>query len=82
LDKIFSFLDQRLKLNIIIYDKQIQKIIVVNIQDYKKLNGRYKRGGKNGIGSEYKLNSNIFIFEGEYISGKRNGKGKEYNYNN
>ena len=79
LDKIFSFLDQRLKLDIIIYNKQMQKIIGVNIQDYKNLSGRYKRGVKNGKGAEYILNTNNLIFEGEYKNGKRNGKGKEYN---
>ncbi len=79
LNKIFSFLDQRLKLNIIIYNKQIQNIIGVNIQDYKNLSGRHKRGGKNGNGTEYILNTNNMIFNGEYINGKRNGRGNEYN---
>ena len=78
LDKMFSFLEQRLKLNMIIYNKYLQKMIGVNIQDYKKISGRYKIGEKNGKGREYSLNTNKLIFEGEYINGKRNGKGKDY----
>ena len=35
-------------------------------------------GEKNGIEKEYKLNTNILIFEGEYKNGKRNGEGKEF----
>ena len=80
LDRIFSFLEKRQKLNIIIYNKNLQKILGVNIKDYKKISGRYKIGEKNGKGSEYTLNTNNLIFKGEYINWKRNGKGKEYNY--
>ena len=64
----------------IIYNKQLQKILGVNIEDYKKKSERYKKGGKNGKGREYSLYSDNLIFEGEYINGKRNGKGKEYNF--
>ena len=77
--KIFSFLDERRKLNIIIYSNQLQKELEVDFQAYKNMSGRYKIGGKNGEGKEYILNSDILIFEGEYKNGKRNGKGKEYN---
>ena len=70
-DMIFSFLEQRKKLNMIIYNKNLQKIVGVNIKDYKKISGRYKIGEKNGKGSEYTLNTNNLIFEGEYLNGKR-----------
>ena len=56
----------------------MQKILGINIQDYKKISGRYKIGERNGKGREYKLSTNNLIFEGEYINGKRNGIGKEY----
>ena len=46
LDMIFSFLRQKEKLNMIIYNKQLQKKFEVNIQDYKKISGRYKKGEK------------------------------------
>jgi len=76
--EVFSFLKEKNKLNIIIYNRELQKIIGVDIEDYKKIDGKNKKGIKNGKGKEYLLNTKILIFEGEYLNGKRNGKGKEY----
>ena len=45
-EKIFSFLEQRIKLDIIIYNKKLQKMLGVNIEDYKKESGKYKVGEK------------------------------------
>jgi len=81
LNEIFSFLNAKRKLNIIINNNQIKKKLRINIEDYKKISGKYKVGKRNGKVSVYILNTNILIFEGEYLNGKRNGKGKEYNYN-
>ena len=81
LKKVFSFLDEKQKLNMIIYNKQLQKKLDVDIEEYKKISGKYKVGEKNGKGKEYILNTDKLIFEGEYLNGKKNGKGKEYNYN-
>jgi len=75
--KVFSFLNEKQKLNIIIYNKQLQNIFGVNIDDYKKISGKY-RIIENGYGKEYELGTNRLIFEGEYINGKRNGIGKEF----
>ena len=80
--EVLSFLSKKQKLNVIIYNKKLQKIFGVCIEDYKKISGRYKKGERNGIGKEYDINTNKLIFEGEYINGKRNGKGKEYSYYN
>jgi len=78
---IFSFLPERLKLNIIIYNKNLQKKLDnINIEDYKRVSGIYREGERNGKGEEYDKLTNIMIFEGEYLNGKRNGKGKEYEY--
>ena len=79
--EIFSFLNKKKRLNVIIYNNQIQKILGVNLQNYKETSGKYKIGEKNGKGKEYTQNTNILVFDGEYINGKKNGKGKEY-YNN
>ena len=49
---IFSFLHEEKKLNIIIYNKEIQKKLLIDIRDYKKLSGKYKIGEKNGKGKE------------------------------
>ena len=75
---IFSFLDEKQKLNMIIYNKKLQKIFSIDIEHYKNISGKYKIGEKNGKGKEYRLDTNRLIFEGDYMNGKRNGKGKEY----
>jgi len=76
---IFSFLSEKHILNMIIYNKLLQKLLSVDIKNYKKISGKYKIIEKNGKGKEYLIESNKIIFEGEYYYGKRNGKGKEYN---
>ena len=80
LKTIFSFLNESLKLNLIIYNKELQKKFLVDIENYKKISGKYRIGEKNGIGREYIINTKRLIFEGEYLDGKRNGKGKGYNF--
>jgi len=80
--EIFSFLGQKTLFNFIIYNKRLQNFLKINIDDYKKLSGKYKIGKKNGIVKLYILNTNILLFEGVYLNGKRNGNGKEYYYNN
>jgi len=77
---IFSFLNEKKKLNIIIYNKKIQNKLEINIKNYEKISERYKIGERNGKGKEYLKHNDKLIFEGEYLNGKRNGKGKEYDY--
>ena len=62
----------------ILYNKELQNMYAIDIEDYKKIGGKYKTGEKNGKGKEYIINTNILLFEGEYKNGIRNGKGKEY----
>ena len=76
--KVFSFLNEKQKLKMIIYNKELQKRVLVNIELYKKESGKYKIVEKNGKGKEFMLYTNKLIFEGEYLNGKRSGKGKEY----
>ena len=78
LNEIFSFLTQRKKLNLIIYNKQLQIILGVDIKEYQKISGKLKIGQKNGEGKEYDLDKNKLIFKGKYLNGKRNREGKEY----
>ena len=80
LKNIFSFLSEKQKLNIIINNKHLQKKFDINIEDYKRISGRYKVGERNGKGKEYDISTDVMLFEGEYLNGKRNGKGKEYYY--
>ena len=63
----------------IIYNKEFQRILSVDIKDYERISGKYKVGEKNGKGREYIIKLNSICFEGKYLKGKRNGKGKEYN---
>ena len=77
--KLFSFLNEENKLDMIKYNKHIQKLLGININNYKQLSGKYKIGGINSYGKEYMLNTNVLLFEGEYKNKKRNGEGKEYN---
>ena len=82
IQKVFSYLDQKKKLKIIIYNKKCQSALEINIEDYKNQSGKFFEGDRNGKGKEYSFNKtcnhNIVVFEGEYLNGKRNGKGKEY----
>ena len=73
---IFSFLSEKQKLDIIIYNNHLQKIFGISIKDYKRLSKIYKKGKKNGIGKEFDISGKNLLFEGEYLNGKRNGKGK------
>ena len=78
LQSIFNYLSSNLFLDLLSYNKDMQKKLEINIEEYKKVGNRIKIGGINGLGKEYKLNKNILLFEGEYKNGKKNGKGKEY----
>ena len=84
IDEVLSFLNEKQKLNLIIYNKHLQKTIGININQYKYCwakREKYKIVEENGKRKEYDVKTNILLFEGEYLNGERNGKGKEYNYN-
>ena len=79
--EILSLLNQKKLLNMIIYNKELQKVLLVDKGDYKIISSKYIIGERNGKGKEYSDFNDELIFEGEYLNGKRSGKGKEYNYN-
>ena len=76
---IFSFLSEKQKLNMVMYNQQSQKLLVLDIKDYKKISGKYKIGGKNGKGKVYFIGSYKLEFEGEYLNGKEKEKENYYN---
>ena len=76
--EVLSFININHRLNLIKYNKKLQKISEVDIKDYQKCNGKCIKDGKNGIVREYNFYTNKLIFKGKYLNGKRNGKGKEY----
>ena len=59
LKDIFSLLHEKMFLNLVIYNKKFQKKLEISIDNYKKISGRILIGGKNEIGKEYRLNTNI-----------------------
>ena len=83
---LFSFIEEKIKLEIIKCNKTIQKIIDISLINYKVLSGRYIIKESEGIFKEYIANDNVLLnhdntllYKGGYLNGKRNGKGKEYN---
>ena len=78
-NKIFSYLNEIRKLNLVRHNNYFQNILSINIEYYMKMSGRYKVEGINGNGKEYEIITDELLFEGEYLNGKRHGKGKEYN---
>ena len=80
LKRLFNCVDEKNKLDIIKYNKNMQNILGISLINYKTFSGRYIIYGKNGKGREYNYND-LLVFEGEYLNGQRNGKGKEYDDN-
>ena len=78
---LFSFLDDVKQLYLVKYNKRLQKLLNINIMNYRFFNGKYIEYDRNGIGKIYDCFSNNLIFEGEFINGKKNGKGKEFDNN-
>ena len=76
--KPFSFIEEKIKLEITKYNKKLQKKLNINLINYKVFSGKYVIYGENGTAKEYNIFNNNLIFEGEYLNKKRNGKGKEY----
>ena len=81
LRKTLSYMDEGKKLELVIYNKNLQNKLNISITNYKFFRGRYKIGGKVGTVKEFNGLNDELIFEGNYFNGKRNGKGKEYDGN-
>ena len=77
---IFSYLNEKTKLEIIKYNKKIQNILDITLTNYKFWSTSYIIYESNKKGKQYDGNEDYLEFDGEYLNGKRNGKGKEYNY--
>ena len=77
---IFSFLEEKRKLEIIKNNKNMQNVLKINLINYKLYRGTYIIYELNGKVKEYNEYRDKIVFEGEYLNGKRNGKGKEYDF--
>ena len=78
LKNFFTFVDEKNKLDIIKYNKNMQNIMDMNLINYKFYSKKYIIFEENGKGKEYDGHYDILLFEGGYLNRKRNGKGKEY----
>ena len=77
---VFSFLEKKQKLNLIIYNKKFQKIFGVGFEDYREISKIYRIVDINGNGGDYIKDTEKLIFVGEYLNGKKRKKGKEYDF--
>ena len=78
---IFSFVDERIKLILIKYNKKLQNQIDISLINYINFSRKYIIKEENGKGKEYNGINNRLIYDGEFLNGKRNGFGKEYDIN-
>ena len=76
INDIFTFINDNRKFKIVLYNKNMQKILGLTILDFRRISGKYIIGDPNKEGKEYNYKGEL-LFEGEYLNGKRNGKGKE-----
>ena len=74
-----SYIYEGKKLDIIRYNKNLQKKLDINIINYKVYSKRYIIYDSKLKGKEYDSYNDNLLYEGEYLNVKRNGKGKEYN---
>ena len=75
LKKIINILEERKKLLLFTYNKNIQNKLNINIIDYIMFSKILKIALRNGKGKEYSAINKILQFSGEYKNGKRNGIG-------
>ena len=84
--KIFSLLDTKQKLEIIKYNKSLQKKSEIALKDYENACGFYIITKKEDIVWEeydwiFTKGTNYAIFKGKIINGKKEGNGMEFYYN-
>ena len=80
IQKLFSYINDERKLKLVIYNKTIQKIIDINLTNYKFMTRKYIVYESKGFAKEYDIYNDRLIYKGEYLNGKRNGKGEEYDF--
>ena len=74
LEFVFTYLKEKVKLNIIKYNKILQKSINMKLINYKLVSGKYIIKESNEIWKIYNASKDILLFEGNYL----NGNGKQY----
>jgi len=77
--RIILYIDEKRKLKLLKYCKNIRNKVGIDLLNYKLLSERYFIYETKEKGKEYDSYNDRLIYEGEYLNGERNGKGKEYN---
>ena len=75
---LFSYINEKKKLDIVKYNKTIQNNLEITLVNYKEYSGRYIIYENKRKGKIYDAYQDILLYEGEILNGKKNGKGKEY----
>ena len=65
---VFSFSDEKQKLKIIKYNKNLQRSLNISLINYKFFSGKYIIYESDGRGKEYDGYSDELRFEGEYLN--------------
>ena len=78
---IFNNLNELIKLNLIKYNKRLQKSLYLDLINYKTFSGKYIKYETENKGKIYNAFNDKLIYEGNLLNGKKNGKGKEYDEN-
>ena len=73
---IFSCLDEKTKLKFAKYNKNLQNIIGINLNNYKFFNRRHIEYETKQKGKEYYSYEDTLLYDGEYLNVEKNGKGK------
>ena len=69
--KIFIHIDDKIKLDLLKYNKSLQKQLDISLNDYRIFSGKYIIYEGKGKGKIYNGYSHKLIFEGELLNGKK-----------
>ncbi len=75
--KVFLNIFDEQILQLIKYNKDLQKKLNISLYNYKLFCAGYIIYDSKGKGKEYNLDNKL-VYEGDFKYGKRNGKGKEF----
>ena len=81
LKAVFSFINEKSTLKIVIYNKKIQVSLDIDIINYKKLSGKYIVFDEKGEGKEYDSYTGQLIFKGKYCIKEKKKIGLEFKDN-
>ena len=75
--KLFLHIDNKIKLELIKCNKNLQTILDISLMNYRFFSGKYIIYDGKGKGKIYDAYNDKLLFEGEFLKGKKNGKRKE-----